>query len=117
MTPDHPIAHLSADFLGVASTQLSDQALLSGIMISAAGAAGLGSGGTATVIVRADGGLSVILPLQSCHMSLHTFPGRQLALLDILAPEEKLQLALDVVARRLNAQTVRTERRARGLGG
>jgi S-adenosylmethionine/arginine decarboxylase-like enzyme len=114
MTAHRPIVHLTADFVGVPHRQLVDQALISGIMVSAAGAAGLAAGGTPTVIARRDGGLSVILPLQDCHMSLHTFPDREVALLDVLAPDQNLQLALDVITRRLEARTVRTDRRQRG---
>jgi S-adenosylmethionine/arginine decarboxylase-like enzyme len=48
-------------------------------------------------------------------MSVHTMPGRELAMLDVLAsPPHDAQKALDVVARRLTARSVRTERRERG---
>jgi S-adenosylmethionine/arginine decarboxylase-like enzyme len=48
-------------------------------------------------------------------MSLHTMPALELAMLDILArPDHDAQRALDVVARRINARSVRAERRVRG---
>ena len=68
-----------------------------------------------TVISHPEGGLSVILPIDGCHMSLHTLPARELAILDIItAPPHDPRQALDVVARRLTAQTVRAEQRTRG---
>jgi len=71
--------------------------------------------GAPIVITHPDGGLSVILPLDGCHMSVHTMPSRELAILDViaLAPHDP-QRALDVVTRRLTAKTVRAERRIRG---
>lgn len=109
------IAHLTADFIGASSQQLGDQALISGVLVSAAGASGMKASGPPTVITHPDGGLSVILPLDGCHMSLHTMPGRELAILDIIArPPHDPQQALDVIARRITARTVRAERRTRG---
>jgi S-adenosylmethionine/arginine decarboxylase-like enzyme len=109
------VVHLMADFVGVPALQLADQSLISGIMVSAAGAAGMSASGSPLVLKHPDGGLSVILPIDGCHMSLHTNPARQTALLDILAlPPHDPQRALDVLMRRLAATTVNTERRERG---
>lgn len=109
------VVHLMADFVGVPALQLADQSLISGIMVSAAGAAGMSASGSPVVLKHPDGGLSVILPLDSCHMSIHTNPERQTALLDVLArPPHDPQRALDVLMRRLTATTVHTERRERG---
>lgn len=109
------VVHLTADLIGVPSVHLSDQSLVSGVMVSAAGAAGMTSSGTPVVLKHADGGLSVIMPLDGCHMSIHTNPAREFALLDVLAlPHHDPQRALDVVRRRLPARTVHTERRERG---
>ena len=104
-----------ADFFGVSAMQLTDQSMISGIMVSAAGAAGMSASGSPVVLKHPDGALSVILPLDGCHMSLHTNPERETALLDVLAtPPHDPQRALDVLMRRLAASTVRTERRERG---
>jgi len=107
--------HLIADFIGVPPIQLGDQSLISGVMVSAASAAGMTATGSPVILKHPDGGLSVILPLDGCHMSIHTSPDRELALLDVLAhPHHDAQRALDVVMRRLTARTVQSERRERG---
>ena len=109
------ITHLTADFVGASAQQLGDQALMSGILVSAAGATGMKASGPPTVIVHPGGGLSVILPLDGCHMSIHTMPARELAILDVIAlPPHDPQRALEVIARRITAKTVRTEQRTRG---
>lgn len=107
--------HLTADFVGVASAQLTDQSLVCGVMVSAAGAAGMNPSGSPIVLRHPGGGLSVILPLDGCHMSIHTMPERELALLDVLAlPQHDPQRALDVLKRRLPAREIRQELRHRG---
>ena len=109
------IIHLTADFIGASAHQLGDQSLISGILVSAAGASGMKTSGPPTVITHPDGGLSVILPLDGCHMSVHTMPSRELAILDVIAlPPHDPQRALDVIVRRINAKTVRAEQRTRG---
>ena len=109
------ITHLTADFIGASAQQLGDQALISGILVSAAGATGMKASGPPTVIVHPGGGLSVILPLDGCHMSVHTIPARELAILDVIAlPPHYPRQALEVIARRITAKTVRTEQRTRG---
>ena len=115
MRSAYAIVHLIADFVGVPATQLVDQSLISGVLVSAAGAAGMSSTGSPVVLKHPSGGLSVILPLDGCHMSLHTNPAGELAFLDVMAsPPHDPQRALDVVMRRLTARTVHTERRERG---
>lgn len=109
------IVHLTADFIGAAPPLLTDQSLISGLLVSAAGAAGMTTSGSPIILRHPDGALSVILPLDGCHMSLHTMPALELAMLDVLArPDHDTQRALDVVARRINARSVRAERRSRG---
>ena len=109
------VVHLTADFIGVPAQQLGDSSLISGVMVSAAGAAGMSSSGAPVVLRHPEGGLSVSLPLDGCHISIHTIPDREIALLDVLAtPPHDPQRALDVVTRRLSARSVRTERRERG---
>jgi len=109
------ILHLTADFIGVSAQQLGDQSLISGILVSAAGASGMKASGPPTVITHPDGGLSVILPLDGCHMSVHTMPARELAILDVIAlPPHDPQRALDVIVRRLTARSIVTDTRTRG---
>ncbi len=109
------VIHLTADLFGVSPLLLADTSLVSGVVVSAAGAAGMTATGAPVVLKHPDGGLSVILPLDGCHLSLHTMPARELALVDIMAlPTHHPQRALDVVARRLTAKNQRTERRERG---
>lgn len=108
-------AHVVADFVGVPAKQLSDQSLLSGLLVAAAGAAGLPVIGSPIVKTRHTGGIAAILLLDGCHIAAHTFPERQLLLLDILAGEDHHgERALDVFARRLTAKEIRRDTRARG---
>ena len=108
--------HLFADFAGVAPGQLRDAALLSGLMIAAAGAAGFSADGTPTVRILPHDALAAMLSIDAgCHMAVHTFPERGLLLLDVLAPAGlDAKKALDVFTRRLPASAVHSEQRARG---
>lgn len=109
------IAHVSADLAGVGSGPLRDQRLLSGLLIAAAGAAGLNSAGAPIVRVAPSGGISALLLLDPCHVSLHTLPDRGLVLLDVLARDEAgAAKALDVFVRRLAPTSVTSETRTRG---
>jgi S-adenosylmethionine/arginine decarboxylase-like enzyme len=114
-SPASDITHLTADFIGASAHQLGDQSLISGILVSAASASGMKASGPPTVIVHPDGGLSVILPMDGCHMSVHTMPSRELAILDVIAlPPHDPRRALDVIARKISAKSVRAEQRTRG---
>ena len=109
------IAHLSADLTGVASGFLRDAGLLSGLLIAAAGAAGLNAVGTPIVHVASTGGLSALLLLDPCHVSIHTIPDRGIALVDVLAVDASGSVkALDVFVRRLAPVAVSSETRLRG---
>ena len=60
-------------------------------------------------------GVAGLLMLEECHIAVHTFPARQLVLLDVLVLEtHDAEKALDVFARRLGAREIRSELRARG---
>jgi S-adenosylmethionine/arginine decarboxylase-like enzyme len=107
--------HLSADFVGALPSQLGDTALISGLLVSSAGAAGLTVIGSPVVRKLPGDAISVVLLLDDCHMTAHTFPTRQLLLLDILTrTDHDAQKAVDVFTRRLTAREVRCERRGRG---
>lgn len=107
--------HLSADFLGAPPYQLGDVALISGLLVAAAGAAGFTAVGAPLVRKRPGDAVSVLVLLDDCHMAAHTFPEQQLLLLDILTlASHDPQKAFDVFTRRLTAREVRCEQRARG---
>jgi S-adenosylmethionine/arginine decarboxylase-like enzyme len=108
-------SHLSADFIGAVPSQLGDAALISGLLIASAGAAGFTAVGAPVVRKLPGDAVSAVLMLDDCHMSAHAFPSLQLLLLDILtASTHDPQKALDVFTRRLTAREVRCEKRSRG---
>jgi S-adenosylmethionine/arginine decarboxylase-like enzyme len=107
--------HVAADLIGVDETQLRDVSLLSGLLIAAAGAAGYAALGAPVVKQLPAGDIAGVLLLDGCHIALHSFPDRELLLLDILAPASRdARKALDVFAKRLVPQQIRTEARLRG---
>jgi S-adenosylmethionine/arginine decarboxylase-like enzyme len=108
-------SHLVADAVGIPAAQLRDDALVSGLMIAAAGAAGFSAGGAPLFRRPPHDGVAGLLLLDGCHIAVHTFPERELLLLDVLAPAtHDVTKALDVFARRLTAREIRTDVRARG---
>ena len=108
-------AHVVADFVGVPAKQLGDQSLLCGLLVAAAGAAGLPVMGSPIVRTRHTGGIAAILLLDGCHIAVHSFPERELLLLDVLTGEEHNgERALEVFARRLTAREIRRDTRTRG---
>jgi S-adenosylmethionine/arginine decarboxylase-like enzyme len=115
VTNTETIAHVTADLLGVGSGSLRDAALLSGLLIAAAGAAGLNAVGTPVVRVAPTGGVSALLLLEPCHVSIHSIPERGLVLVDILATDAAgAAKALDVFVRRLVPAAVSSATRMRG---
>lgn len=115
--PDAPsgFQHLIADFIGVPATQLRDSALMNGLLIAAAGAAGYSALGSPVVRTLPNDGLHGLFLLDGCHIWVHTFPERELLLLDVLSTASKdARKALDVFARRLTPREIRSEQRARG---
>ena len=81
------------------------------------GGDGVGIGIVGTPVVRQlpNEGVAGLLMLEECHIAVHTFPARQLVLLDVLVLEtHDAEKALDVFARRLGAREIRSELRARG---
>lgn len=108
-------SHLSADFVGALPSQLGDTALISGLLIASAGAAGFTTIGAPVVRKLPGDAVSVVLLLDDCHMTAHTFPSQHLLLLDIITRVGRdMKKALDVFTRRLTAQEVRCETRLRG---
>jgi S-adenosylmethionine decarboxylase len=115
LTEHAPLAHVSADLTGVGSGALRDAPLLSGLLIAAASAAGLNAAAAPVVRTGTGGGVSAVLLLDPCHVSVHSLPDRGLALVDVLAPDAvHAAKALDVFVRRLVPSNVKSETRMRG---
>ena len=115
MSTDPPFRHVAADFVGVPYSQLTDSSMLSGLLIASAGAAGFTAIGAPVVHRLPSDGVAAVLLLDGCHVTVHTFPDRELLLLDILSlATHEPRKALDVFARRLTARTVHSEVRDRG---
>jgi len=114
--PDPTLIHLLAEFAGVPPDRLRDATLVSGLLIAAASAAGFNPLGAPLVRPHNGGeGLSAFVLLGGCHMIAHTYPGRELLLLDVLAsPPYDAAKALDVFTRRVPAREIRSEQRQRG---
>lgn len=108
-------SHLFADFVDVPRASLDDGALISGLLIAAAGAAGFSPIGAPVIRAMPSGGVTGLLLLDGCHVAVHTFPLRALLLLDVLAPESQdPRKALEVFARRLPAREIRSDVQIRG---
>jgi S-adenosylmethionine decarboxylase len=109
------LAHISADLTGVGSGALRDSALHSGLLIAAAGAAGLNAVGAPIVRRAPSGGVSAVLLLDPCHVSIHSLPERGLALVDVVARDKAgAEKALEVFVRRLAPAAVTSDTRMRG---
>lgn len=110
-----PLVHRTADFRGVTAAVLRDSAALSGLLLSAAGAAGLTTAEPPIVRSLPRDGVAAVLLLDLGHLALHTLPARELLLLDLLVPQGRdPQKAIDVFTRKLGATDVRSGRLDRG---
>jgi S-adenosylmethionine decarboxylase len=115
MIETRQVAHLVADLTGVGSGALRDAPLLSGLLIAAAGAAGFNVMAAPVVRTGVGGGVAAILLLDPCHLSVHSFPDRGLALVDVMSRDAAgAAKALDVFVRRLTPANVASETRVRG---
>lgn len=112
---DKSHTHLTAEFTGVPLEQLRDSALLGGLLIAAASAAGFSLSGVPIVREHVSGGVSVVALLDQGHLSVHSVPDKQALLFDAVAPaSHDFRKALDVLSRRLTARDVKTDTRGRG---
>jgi S-adenosylmethionine/arginine decarboxylase-like enzyme len=112
---DSPHAGLTAEFHGVSGDHLRDAALLGGLLIAAASAAGFSTIGVPTVRKHPGDGVSAMLLMPSAHIALHSMPERGTLLFDIVGPaSHDFRRALDVFARRLSARDVKSDLRGRG---
>ena len=110
-----PLVHRTADFRGITLPLLRDGAALSGLLLSAAGAAGLTTAQPPAVHELPRDGLAVVLLLDLGHIVAHTMPSRELILLDFLLPSGRdPQKAVDVFTRKLGASVSRSGRLDRG---
>jgi S-adenosylmethionine/arginine decarboxylase-like enzyme len=110
-----PLIHRTADFRGVTAPIIRDGAALSGLLLSAAGAAGLSTAEPPMVRELPRDGLVVILLLALGHLAVHTMPERETLMLDLLVPAGRdPQRAVDVFVRKLGAKEARSGRLDRG---
>ena len=101
--------------MGVPPEQLRDAALLGGLLIAAASAAGFSLNGVPTVRELPNGRVSAIVLLDQGHLVVHALPDRQALLFDAVAPaSHDFRKALDVLSRRLTARDIKTDSRGRG---
>ena len=115
MAEAQSLSHLTADLAGIGSGVLRDAALLSGLLIASAGAAGLNAVGAPVVRIAPNGAVAAVLLLDPCHVSIHSFPQCGMAQVDIFARDERATAkALDVFLRRLAPVAVVTDTRNRG---
>jgi S-adenosylmethionine/arginine decarboxylase-like enzyme len=110
-----PLIHRTADFRGVSAPLLRDGSALSGLLLSAAGAAGLTTAEPPSVRALPRDGFAVVLLLDLGHITVHTVPARELLLLDLLVPQGRdPQKAVDVFTRKLGLGESRAGRLDRG---
>jgi len=106
--------HLIADLIGVSAPLLSDADLLRGLLIAGASAAALKPSGIPSASSPGGPDHSFVLIVSGGHIAAHTFPERDLLLLDVLCDaRHDPRRVLDVFARRLSARDVRSETRSR----
>ncbi len=105
------VVHLVAELTGVDPDQLRDRKLLGGLLIAAAGAAGLHAAQPPILHVHGVRGVDAILLVDGGHATVHAHAQDGTLLLDVLAPEPAdLARALDVFARRLSPIAIAAER-------
>lgn len=106
--------HLLADLIGIAPDLLGDTDVLRGLLIAGASAAALTANGIPAVSVSSGLERSLVLVVTGGHIAAHTFPQRQLLLLDVLCDaRHDPKRVLDVFARRLPTRDIRSETRSR----
>ncbi len=100
-----------AELTGIPSAQLHDRALLGGLLIAAAGAAGIHAAHPPLIRSHDARGVDALLLLDGGHAAVHAHAPQSTLLLDFLAPEPiELARALDVFTRRLMPRAVSAER-------
>lgn len=113
MSAAAPLVHRGADFRGVSSPLLRDGAALGGLLLSAAGAAGLATLESPIARSLPRDGLAVVLLLDVGHVAVHTFPDLEVVVVDLLvAAGRDPQKAVDVFARKFGVPESRVTRAA-----
>ena len=103
-----PLQQRIADFRGVSSPLLRDSAAMAGLMLSAAGAAGLATLEAPIVRTLPRDGVAAVLLIDAGHVAVHTFPEQELVVLDLLLPSGRdPQKAVDVFARKFGVAEAR----------
>ena len=112
------VVHLVAGLTDVAPAYLHDSGMMGGLLIAAAGAAGLHA--TSAPLLRTHGirGVDDVLMVDGGHAAVHAHAGRGMLLIDIIAAEPaNLVKALEVFTRRLMPGGVTLERLLRLSAG
>ena len=108
--PAGTVVHLVAEFTGVAESCLRDSALLGGLLIAAAGAAGLHALASPMLRNSTLQGVDGLMLLDGGHATVHAQAASGRLLLDLFAPmPADLARALDVFTRRLAPTAVSSE--------
>jgi S-adenosylmethionine/arginine decarboxylase-like enzyme len=108
--PSGTVVHLVAEFKGVAESCLRDSTLLGGLLIAAAGAAGLHALTSPLLRNSTTQGVDGLMLLDGGHAAIHAQASRGCLLLDLVAPiPAELTRALDVFTRRLAPTAVSAE--------
>jgi S-adenosylmethionine/arginine decarboxylase-like enzyme len=107
-------AHVFADLSGIPAQRLDDAGDLGGLLLAAANAAGLHP--TAPPILQTSpDGTTAVLACRGGHVALHAVPDAGVCFADLAAiSAAHPQRGLDVIIRRLAAQSVHTDARRRG---
>lgn len=111
------VVHVFAELAGIDSTRLHDRALLGGLLIAAAGAAGLHAAHAPVLHHDAMRGVDALLLLDGGHAAMHSYAEDETLFIDIVAPQSAdLDKALAVFTRRLLPTFTNTERAVRSGG-
>jgi len=106
--------HVFADLGGIPTGRLADPQALSGLLLSAANAAGMNAAGPPTVLTGPQG-VAAVLVCHGGHVALHAVPAAGLCFADVAGiAAAHPQRGLDVIIKRLGARQVRTDARRRG---
>ena len=109
--------HLLVELGGVAPARLSDEALARRMIAAAAERLGVTIVRGPEVVIFPGGGLTAFAVLAESHISMHTFPERGLAAIDVFTCGERdPELALPILRDALGAERASVRRVVRTLG-
>lgn len=111
------VVHLFAELAGIAAPRLHDRALLGGLLIAAAGAAGLHAAHVPVLHHDALRGVDALLMLDGGHVAMHSYAHDGTLFIDMVAPQAAdLDKALTVFTKRLTPAATHTTRIVRSGG-